>query len=71
MGFCRAWEYVSVEKEMIATPLMKDYKRRSKLRKRGLDIGCWGGGELERGKEQERKTDSVYARILEGIKGEH
>ena len=57
---------------MIATPLTKDYKRRSKLRKRGLDIGGWGGGGIrEREKEQERKTDSVYARILEGIKGEH
>ena len=57
MGFCRAWEYVSVEKEMIATPLMKDYKRRSKLRKRGLDIGCWGGGgirERERAREENR-----------------
>ena len=34
-------------------------------------MGVGGGGELEREKEQERKTDSVYTRILEGIKGEH
>ena len=45
---------------MIATPLTKDYKRRSKLRKRGLDIGGWGGGELERERKSKRGKQIVY-----------
>ena len=41
---------------MIVTPLTKDYKRRSKSRKRVLDIG----GRVKRERKQERKIDRVY-----------